>query len=129
VLYEVYRKIERERGEETALLFSNRLSTTQVVQLTESIALLAADLRLRHVLAMADAIVYATGKDQEAQVVTGDADLKDLPGVVYASRCPRQSSGPELTSMGDRSNSSCRKCRMSPILTLVWPHEVRYTHS
>jgi len=27
--------------------------------------------------------VYATGKDQEAEVVTGDADLKDLPGVVY----------------------------------------------
>jgi predicted nucleic acid-binding protein len=83
VLYEVYRKIKRERGEETALLFSGRLSATQVVQLTESIALLAADLSLRHGLAMADAIVYATGKDQKAEVVTGDADLKDLPGVVY----------------------------------------------
>jgi predicted nucleic acid-binding protein len=53
-----------------------------MVQLTESTALLAADLTLRHDLAMADAIVYATDKDQEAQVVTGDADLKDLPGVV-----------------------------------------------
>ena len=83
VLYEVYKKIKRERGEETALLFSGRLSATQVVQLTESIALLAADVSLRHGLAMADAIVYATAKDQEAEVVTGDADLKDLPGVVY----------------------------------------------
>jgi hypothetical protein len=27
--------------------------------------------------------VYATAKDQDAEVVTGDADLKDLPGVVY----------------------------------------------
>jgi hypothetical protein len=26
--------------------------------------------------------VYATAKDQEAEVITGDADLKDLPGVV-----------------------------------------------
>ena len=43
----------------------------------------AADLSLRHGLAMADAIVYATAKDQEAEVVTGDADLKNLPGVVY----------------------------------------------
>ena len=60
-----------------------RLSTTQVVQLTESIAYLAADLSLRHGLSMADAIVYATAKDQEADVVTGDADLKDLSGVVY----------------------------------------------
>lgn len=83
VLYEVYKKIKRERGEETALLFAGRLSATQVVQLTESIALLAADLSLRHGLAMADAIVYATAKDQEAEVVTSDADLKDLPGVVY----------------------------------------------
>lgn len=83
VLYEVYKKIKRERGEETALLFAGRLGMTQVIQLTASIAFLAADLSLRHGLAMADAIVYATGKDQEAAVVTGDADLKDLPGVVY----------------------------------------------
>ena len=83
VLYEVYKKIKRERGEETALLFAGRLNTTQVIQLTESIAYLAADVSLRHGLAMADSIVYATAKDQDAEVVTGDADLKDLPGVVY----------------------------------------------
>jgi predicted nucleic acid-binding protein len=83
VLYEVYKKIKRERGEETALLFAGRLNATQVVQLTESIALLAADVSLRYGLAMADAIVYATAQDQEAEVVTGDADLKDLPGVIY----------------------------------------------
>ena len=83
VLYEVYKKIKREKGEETALLFTGRLSATHVVQLTESIAYLAADFSMRHGLAMADAIVYATAKDQEADVVTGDTDLKDLPGVVY----------------------------------------------
>ena len=83
VLYEVYKKIKREKGEETALLFVGRLSATEVVQLTESIALLAADVSLRYGLAMADAIVYATARDQKAEVVTGDADLKDLPGVVY----------------------------------------------
>ncbi|MCX5722766.1 MAG: type II toxin-antitoxin system VapC family toxin [Nitrospirae bacterium] len=83
VLYEVYKKIKRERGEETAILFAGRLSATQVVQLTESIALLAADVSLLHGLAMADAIVYATAQDQGAELVTGDADLKDLPGVVY----------------------------------------------
>ncbi|WP_455244771.1 PIN domain-containing protein [Petrachloros mirabilis] len=83
VLYEVYKKIKRERGEETALLLAGRLNATQVIPLTESIAFLAADVSLRHGLAMADAIVYATAKDQEAELVTGDADLKDLPGVVY----------------------------------------------
>lgn len=83
VLYEVYKKIKRERGEETALLFAGRLNATQVIPLTESIAFLAADLSLRHGLAMADAIVYATAKDQDTEVITGDADLKDLTGVIY----------------------------------------------
>ncbi len=83
VLYEVYKKIKREKGEETALLVSRQLSASHVVQLTEFIAYLAADMSLLHGLAMADAIVYATARDQDAQVVTGDADLKDLPGVIY----------------------------------------------
>ena len=85
VLYEVYKKIKRERGEEAAMLFSGRLHVTRVVPLTESIAYLAADISLRHGLAMADAIVYATAQDQHAEVVTGDADLKDLPGVIYVN--------------------------------------------
>jgi predicted nucleic acid-binding protein len=83
VLYEVYKKIKRERGEETAVLFTGRLNATEVVPLTESIALSAADVSLRHGLGMADAIVYATGREQEAAIVTSDADLKDLPGVTY----------------------------------------------
>lgn len=71
VLYEVYKKVKRERGEETALLFAGRLNATRVVHLTESIAFLAADVSLRHGLAMADAIVYATAQDQKAEVITG----------------------------------------------------------
>lgn len=83
VLYEVYKKIKRERGEETAVQFAERLHAIQIIPLTESIALLAADLSIQHGLAMADAMVYATGLDQEAHVVTGDADLEGLPSVVY----------------------------------------------
>ncbi len=83
VLYEVYKKIKRERGEETALLVAGRMNATRLVSLSSSIALMAADLSLRHGLAMADAIVYATALDEDAQVVTSDADLKDLPRVTY----------------------------------------------
>lgn len=83
VLYEVYKKLKRERGEETALALMGQVQTTNVVPLTDSVAYLAADISLRYGLAMADAIVYATGRDQGADVVTGDADLKNLPGVVY----------------------------------------------
>lgn len=83
VFYEVYKEIKRERGKELAILFSGRLHATRVAPLTESIAYLAADLSLRHGLAMADAIVCATAQDQNAEVITGDADLKDLPEVLY----------------------------------------------
>jgi len=83
VVYEVYKKIKRERGEEAALRVTASLTATQVIPLTESIALRAADVSLQYGLAMADAIIYATAQDQEARVLTSDADLKDLPGVVY----------------------------------------------
>jgi predicted nucleic acid-binding protein len=83
VVYEVYKKLRRERGEELALRMTARLTATEVIPLTESIALLAADVSLQYGLAMADAIIYATAQDQEARVLTSDADLKDLPGVVY----------------------------------------------
>jgi predicted nucleic acid-binding protein len=83
VLYEVYKKIKRERGEEMALMIAGRLYATEVVPLTDSLALVAADVSLRHGLAMADAIVYATSREREAEVITSDADLKELPGVVY----------------------------------------------
>ncbi len=64
-------------------MVSRQLSASHVVQLTESIAYLAADMSLLHGLAMADASVYATARDQDAQVVMEDAYLKDLPGVIY----------------------------------------------
>lgn len=83
VVYEVYKKIKRERGEEQALHATAQLGTTEVIALSDSIALRAADLSLAHGLAMTDAIVYATARDRQARVVTGDADLKDLPDVIY----------------------------------------------
>lgn len=83
VIYEVYKKVKRERGEEAALLATGQLKATQVIPLTEPIALRAADLSLQHGLAMADAIVCATAREQNARLVTSDTDLKDLPGVVY----------------------------------------------
>ena len=83
VVYEVYKKIKRERGEEVAVLVASQLNGTEVIPLSSSTALLAADISLQHRLAMADAIVYATAQEQGAQLITSDADLKDLPKVVY----------------------------------------------
>ena len=44
------------------------------------------DAALAHKLDMADAVIYATALICGARIVTSDADLKDLPGVVYHSK-------------------------------------------
>jgi predicted nucleic acid-binding protein len=83
VLYEVYKKIKRERTEEDALLAVSLINKTSIIPLSESIALLAADLSLKHSLPMADAIVYATAIEKNCKVVTGDMHFKGLDGIVF----------------------------------------------
>lgn len=86
VLYEVYKFIKRERGEEEALVAVGQMGKTRVVPLTDPVALTAADLSLKHKLAMADAIVYATAVLEGSKVLTCDADLADLPGVTFLKK-------------------------------------------
>ena len=83
VLYEVYKKIKRERTEEEALVAAAQIEKTLLVPLTDTLALTAADLSLEHRLAMADACIYATAILHDAELVTSDANLGDLPGVTY----------------------------------------------
>ena len=86
VLYEVYKTVKRERGEEAALAAAAQMGKTQVVPLTDALALTAADVSLAHRLAMADAIVYATALAEGAHLITSDADLASLPGVTYLKK-------------------------------------------
>lgn len=83
VIYEVYKKIKRDRTEEEALMAVSLMKKTAVTSLEESIALLAADLSLKYHLPMAaDAMVYATAVENNAQLITSDAHFKDLEKVV-----------------------------------------------
>lgn len=67
VLYEVYKRLKRERSEEDAAVVAAQLLRTRVVELSPEIALTAADLSLEHRLAMADAIIYATARALDAR--------------------------------------------------------------
>lgn len=89
VLHEVYKIIRRESSEEDALLAVSQLQKTLLIHLTEMLALDAADIALEHGLAMADSIVYATARANQAELVTGDADLRGLPGVTYIAKRKR----------------------------------------
>jgi len=86
VLYEVYKKIKRERSEEDALSAASIMNRTTVVPLTESIALLAADLSLKHTLPMADAMVYAIAQEKECGLITSDSHFKNLSGVTFIGK-------------------------------------------
>jgi predicted nucleic acid-binding protein len=83
VLYEVYKLVRRERGVDDAARAAAALQRTSVVPLTGFIALTAAELSLDLGLAMADAIVYATARLHDINVVTSDEDFEHLPGVTY----------------------------------------------
>jgi predicted nucleic acid-binding protein len=83
VLYEVYKKVLRERGEESAVMVAAQMNSTRVIDLSESLSLLAAKLSIKHRLPMADSIVYATAKTLECRVVTSDKHFVDLDDVLF----------------------------------------------
>lgn len=80
-VYEIYKVVRRDVGEERAIESVSALRATQIEPLAESLALEAADLALEHGLAMADSIILATARRHGAEIVTADADFDGLPGV------------------------------------------------
>jgi len=87
VIYEVYKWIKRERSEEEAVHAIATMRKTRVVDLSEEIALTAADLSLAHKLPMADAFVLATARSQGAQLLTTDSDFAAIDSVtVYPKK-------------------------------------------
>jgi len=83
VLYEVSKVLKRDIGESIAMECALRMQQCKVVDLTDVLALEAADVALKHGLAMADAIIYATAQRFDAELYSSDADLKGLPGVHF----------------------------------------------
>jgi len=83
VVYEVYKYVRREIGEEAAMRAVSRLRREQVVAVDDMIAVSAAHLGPECGLAMADAMIYATALAYEATAITSDMDLGRQPNAVY----------------------------------------------
>jgi predicted nucleic acid-binding protein len=83
ILFEVYKILKREVGEEKALLAAGYMKNSPAIQLDETLALAAADISLQEGLAMADAIIVAAARANNCKIITSDSDLKDQPGVTY----------------------------------------------
>jgi predicted nucleic acid-binding protein len=81
VVYEVCKKLLRLELRTVMERFLSHALRAHTVYLDHYLAVLAARLSLEHKLAMADAIVYATARNSNAELVTGDAHFRGLPGV------------------------------------------------
>jgi predicted nucleic acid-binding protein len=80
-IYEVYKWIKRQRSEDDALEAVATMKKTNITDLTEEIALTAADLSLAHGLAMADAMMLAFARENQADFFTTDSGFDGLPRV------------------------------------------------
>jgi predicted nucleic acid-binding protein len=83
IVYEVYKKVSREKGEELALEVYGQLARTKIVPLSEELAISAADVSQKLGLGMADSIIYATARSEQARLVTGDEHFKGLEDVEF----------------------------------------------
>ncbi|MFA6959016.1 MAG: type II toxin-antitoxin system VapC family toxin [Thermoanaerobaculia bacterium] len=85
-VYEVYKWIKRERSEEEALQAVAAMKKTRIVDLSEELALTAADLSLSHNLGMADSMMLAVARANNAQLATTDSGFDGIDGVILFSK-------------------------------------------
>ena len=82
-LYEISKYVTREAGADNAQELLAFIKSHVVIELSEDLALQAAEISAKHKLSMADSIIYATTLAQQATLWTQDADFEGLPHVKY----------------------------------------------
>ncbi|MDQ3566382.1 MAG: type II toxin-antitoxin system VapC family toxin [Pseudomonadota bacterium] len=85
-LYEVFKRVLQQRGEGAALQAVALMQQGQVVELTASLALVAAKVSIEYRLPMADSILLATAQTYGATLWTQDADFELITGVKYVAK-------------------------------------------
>ncbi len=81
VLFEVYKKIVCSTSEDYALSAVAVMSQHTIADLTQEIALSAADISIQNRLGMADSVILAHAQRSTAVLVTLDNDFSELQGV------------------------------------------------
>lgn len=82
-IFEVFKRVLQQRGEDAALQAAAIMSQGQVIDLDMSLALTAAKLSAEHKMPMADSIILATARQYNASVLTQDNDFEGIAGVEY----------------------------------------------
>lgn len=82
-LFEVFKKVLKERDEDSALLAVAHMRQGMVVELDSDLSIYAAKVSVECNLALADSIIYATAKKYQGILWTQDKHFKDLDRVRY----------------------------------------------
>jgi toxin FitB len=83
IILEVYRFILRQRGRAQALQVVASMRQGAVLDLTEGLAIEAAELGATNTLPLADSIIYASTLANDAKLWTQDSDFEGLESVEY----------------------------------------------
>ncbi len=83
VVFEVYKRVLQQRNERAALEAISVLQHGQLIELTASLAIAAARISQHEKLPMADSIILATARAQNATTWTQDSDFKEMDRVQY----------------------------------------------
>ena len=82
-LFEVFKRIRVQRDLASALYAVAQMRRGRVVDLDADLAVAAAELSAETGLPLADSIILATARAEEATLWTQDADFEGLEGVEY----------------------------------------------
>ncbi len=85
-LFEVYKRVAQQRGDDEANLAAAAMQQGQVVELDADLALSAARLSLLEKLPLADSIILSTARTHGAILWTQDKDFEHVSGVKYVSK-------------------------------------------
>lgn len=85
-IYEVFKKILRERDENSALQAVAVMQQATFKEVDFSISILAAKLSYEYKIPMADSLILATVNLHKAILWRQDSDFKDIPEVQYIDK-------------------------------------------
>ncbi len=82
-IYEVFKKVSKDRGEAAAFDAISQMKLGKVIDLDEDTALIAARISIAHKLPMADSMILAVARASQATLWTQDDDFSGISGVRY----------------------------------------------
>lgn len=82
-IYEVFKVVLREKGEDDALQVLALMKQGRIIDLSSEIAIYAARISQEKKIPMADSIIIATAYYYDAVIWTQDEHFKNLKGVKY----------------------------------------------